>query len=90
MMDETSEQEFLLCKMPKETFEMVSKLEIHVNGQPLGFGDKMKRVRDIYKNWTTEIIRTDVWKRLETTWEFMDQGIKFAISRLLNNFFVKF
>ena len=58
---------------------MVSKFNIYLNGRPLNFGDKMKRVHDIYKNWTTEIIRTDVWKRLETSWEFMDQGIEFAI-----------
>ena len=58
---------------------MVSKFNIYLNGQPLKFGEKMKRVHDIYKNWTTEIIRTDVWKRLETSWEFMDQGIEFAI-----------
>ena len=78
-MDESSEEVFSICKMPKETFEMVAKLNIHVNGQPMCFGEKMKQVRKIYKNMTTEIIRTDVWKRLETSWEFINQGQEFKI-----------
>ena len=52
----------------------------------MNFKDKIKNCRDIYKNVTTEIIKSDLWKGQEKSWEFIDQGMSLTRNHIFDRF----
>ena len=75
----STENNKMIIKLPMSVFEDVAKLPLYDTNQRLyNFKEKMTMVRSAYKEVTPEIIRTDVWKRVDNTWDFLDAG-KFKI-----------
>ena len=75
----STENNKMIIKLPMATFEDVAKMPLYdTNGRLYNFKEKMTMVRSAYKEVTPEIIRTDVWKRVDNTWDFLDAG-KFKI-----------